>query len=42
MSIDGIVAVIFGRIWLKEKLNKNQYITIVMISLGVFILGFFE
>lgn len=42
MSTDGIVAVIFGRIWLKEKLNKNQYITIVMITLGVFILGFFE
>lgn len=42
MSIDGIVAVIFGRIWLKEKLNKNQYITIIMISIGVFILGFFE
>ena len=42
MSIDGIVAVIFGRIWLKEKLNKNQYLTIVMISIGVFILAFFE
>lgn len=42
MSIDGIVAVIFGRIWLKEKLNKNQYITIIMITIGVFILGFFE
>ncbi|WMM23326.1 DMT family transporter [Tissierella sp. MB52-C2] len=42
MSIDGIVAVIFGRIWLKEKLNKNQYFTIIMITIGVFILGFFE
>lgn len=42
MSVDGIVAVIFGRIWLKEKLNKNQYITVVMITIGVFILGFFE
>lgn len=42
MSIDGIVAVIFGRLWLKERLNKNQYITIIMITLGVFILGFFE
>ena len=41
MSIDSIVAVIFGRIWLKEKLSKNQYITIVMITIGVFILGFF-
>lgn len=42
MSIDGIVAVIFGRLWLKEKLNKNQYLTIIMITIGVFILGFFE
>ncbi len=42
MSIDGIVAVIFGRIWLKEKLNKNQYLTIIMITIGVFILAFFE
>ena len=42
MSIDGIVAVIFGRLWLKEKLNKNQYLTIIMISIGVFILAFFE
>ena len=42
MSIDSIVAVIFGRIWLKEKLSKRQYITIVMITIGVFILGFFE
>lgn len=42
MSIDGIVAAIFGRIWLKEKLSKKQYVTIVMITIGVFILGFFE
>lgn len=42
MSIDGIVAVIFGRIWLKEKLSKRQYITIIIISIGVFILGFSE
>lgn len=42
MSIDSIVAVIFGRIYLKEKLNKRQYITIIMISIGVFILGFYE
>ena len=42
MSVDGIVAAIFGRIWLKEKLTKKQYITIVMITIGVFILGFFE
>lgn len=42
MSIDGIVAVIFGRIWLKERLNKNQYLTIIMITIGVFILGFFQ
>ena len=42
MSIDGIVAVIFGRIWLKEKLSSRQYFTIVMITIGVFILGFFQ
>lgn len=42
MSIDSIVAVIFGRILLKEKLTKAQYFTIIMISIGVFILGFFE
>lgn len=42
MSIDGIVAVIFGRIYLKEKLTKPQYFTIIMIIIGVFILGFFE
>ena len=42
MSIDSIVAVIFGRILLKEKLTKKQYFTIIMISIGVFILGFFE
>ena len=42
MSIDSIVAVIFGRIWLKERLSKNQYFTIIMITIGVFILGFFE
>ena len=42
MSIDSIVAVIVARLWLKEKLTKNQYITIIMITIGVFILGFFE
>ncbi len=42
MSVDSIVAVIFGRIYLKEKLTKKQYFTIIMISIGVFILGFFE
>ncbi|NLP45575.1 MAG: DMT family transporter [Epulopiscium sp.] len=42
MSVDSIVAVIFGRIYLKEKLTKKQYFTIIMISLGVFILGFYE
>ncbi len=41
MSVDSIVAVIFGRIYLKERLTKEQYFTIIMISLGVFILGFF-
>ena len=42
MSVDSIVAVIFGRIYLKEKLTKEQYFTIIMICIGVFILGFFE
>ncbi len=42
MSVDSIVAVIFGRILLKEKLTRGQYFTIIMISIGVFILGFFE
>ena len=42
MSVDSIVAVIFGRIYLKEKLTKGQYFTIIMISIGVFILGFYE
>lgn len=42
MSVDSIVAVIFGRIYLKEKLTKKQYFTIIMISIGVFILGFYE
>lgn len=42
MCTDGIVATLFGRIWLKEKLTKKQYITIFIITLGVFILGFFE
>lgn len=42
MSIDGIVAVIVGRIWLKEKLSRRQYITIIMITIGVFILGFYQ
>ena len=39
MSVDSIVAVIFGRIYLKEKLTKKE-LTIIMISIGVFILGF--
>lgn len=42
MSLDGVFASILGVIFLKEKLNKKQYITIFIIGLGVFILGFFE
>ena len=42
MSVDSIVAVIFGRIYLKEKLTREQYFTIIVISIGVFILGFYE
>lgn len=42
MAVDSIVAVLFGRIYLKEKLTKSQYATILVITTGVFILGFFE
>lgn len=37
-----IVAVLLGRIMLKEKLNYKQYLVIAMVMVGVFILGFFE
>lgn len=42
MSLDGIVASILGVTFLKEKLNKKQYLTIALIGVGVFLLGFFE
>lgn len=37
-----IVSVILGRIFLKEKLNRNQYVVVGLVMIGVFILGFFE
>lgn len=37
-----IVSVILGRLFLKEKLSKKQYIIISIVILGVIILGFFE
>lgn len=42
MSLDGVVASILGVMLLKEKLNKKQYLTIFIIGLGVFLLGFYE
>lgn len=37
-----IVSVILGRLFLKEKLTRNQYMIIAVVILGVIILGFFE
>lgn len=37
-----IVSVILGRIFLREKLSKKQYLFIAIVMSGVFILGFFE
>lgn len=37
-----IVSVLLGRIFLKEKLTRNQYVVIAIVMLGIFILGFFE
>lgn len=42
MSLDCIVASLFGVLLLKEKIRKRQKLTIVMIALAVFVLGFFE
>lgn len=42
MSLDGVFASILGVMLLKEKLNKKQYLTIFIIGVGVFLLGFFE
>lgn len=42
MSLDGVVASVLGVIFLREKLNKKQYLTIAFIGLGVFLLGFYE
>lgn len=37
-----IVSVILGRIFLKEKLSYQQYMTIAIVMLGIFILGIYE
>lgn len=37
-----IVSVILGRIFLKEKLTRSQYLVITVVMIGVFILGLFE
>lgn len=37
-----IVSVILGRVFLKEKLSRNQYIIISIVIVGVIVLGFFE
>lgn len=37
-----IVSVILGRLFLKEKLTKKQYIIIAIVILGIIILGFYE
>lgn len=37
-----IVSVLLGRIFLREKLTRYQYVVIAIVMLGVFILGFFE
>lgn len=37
-----IVSVILGRLFLKEHLNRAQYLFIALVMLGVLILGFFE
>lgn len=42
MSLDGIVASIFGVLVLKENIRTKQKLTILMIGIAVFVLGFFE
>lgn len=42
MSLDGIVASLFGVILLKENIGPKQKLTIAMIGIAVFVLGFFE
>ncbi|MGM9979173.1 MAG: EamA family transporter, partial [Clostridium sp.] len=37
-----IVSVILSRIFLKEKLNKQQYLVITIVMIGIAILGFAE
>lgn len=37
-----IVSVILGRVFLKEKLSRSQYIIISIVIVGVIVLGFFE
>lgn len=42
MSLDGVFASILGVALLKERLRKEQYFTVFVIGLGVFLLGFYE
>ena len=37
-----ILSIILSRIFLKEKLDRHKYITILLIILGIIILGFCE
>lgn len=39
ISAYSIVSIILSRIFLKEKLNKKQYITIALVMLGIILLG---
>lgn len=39
ISAYSIVSIILSRIFLKEKLNKKQYITIALVMLGIVLLG---
>ncbi|NLY36467.1 MAG: EamA family transporter [Tissierellia bacterium] len=42
MSLDGVVASLFGVLLLKERIRKRQKLTILLIAVAVFVLGFFE
>ncbi len=42
MSLDGVFASILGVLLLKEKLSIKQKLTVLMIGVGVFLLGFYE
>jgi len=42
ISSYSIVSILLARIFLKEKLNKNEYIAIFIVLLGIVILGISE